>query len=479
MAKVIKIEPVKPLSSDAPVTPSRMWVAAYARVSTDQDAQKNSFEAQKDYYTQVITANPQWDFAGIYADNGISGTSSEKRPEFNRMMHDCRVGKIQMILTKSVSRFARNTVDSLNAIRELKKLGIGVMFEKENIFTLDAKGEFLITLMSSLSQEESRSISENVRWGLHKKAADGKYSVAYSHFLGYDRGADGHFIVNPEQAVVVKHIFRLFLIGYSLKAIANILMDNGVPTARGNLRWSYDTVEKKILNESYKGDKLLQKTYVPDFLNKKQIKNRGELRQYYVTAGHAAIIEPTLFDHAQETFRMRLNREHEYSGMNPLSGKMWCGLCGKPYGVRYWHGRPVWQCREKSHKNCTCPNTYIYDYALLVQLKEVLIRMLKRSSVIGTCQRLVQEIVIDADRRAAALNFMQAIDVSGAESLAETEDHLMFIDRITIFPENYIEVKLIDGKTIYHALRRYTPSTGWLSPYNSNIQRALQNRRHE
>ena len=143
MAKVIKIEPVKPLSSDVPVIPSRMRVAAYARVSTDQDAQKNSFEAQKDYYTQVITANPQWDFAGIYADNGISGTSSEKRPEFNRMMHDCRVGKIQMILTKSVSRFARNTVDSLNAIRELKKLGIGVMFEKENIFTLDAKGEIL------------------------------------------------------------------------------------------------------------------------------------------------------------------------------------------------------------------------------------------------------------------------------------------------------------------------------------------------
>jgi len=478
MVKVIKIEPVKPLSSDAPVTLSRLKVAAYARVSTDQDSQKNSFEAQKDYYTQLITANPQWDFAGIYADNGISGTSSEKRPEFNRMMHDCRVGKIQMILTKSVSRFARNTVDSLNAIRELKKLGIGIQFEKEGIFTLDAKGEFLITLMSSLSQEESRSISENVRWGLRKKAADGRYSVAYSHFLGYDRGKDGHFVINPEQGVIVKHIFRLFLIGYSPKAIASILMDNEIPTARGNLRWFYDTVEKKILNESYKGDKLLQKTYVPDFLNKKQVKNQGELQQYYVTAGHAAIIEPALFDHAQETFRRRLNSEYAYSGMNPLSGKMWCGLCGKPYGVRYWHGRPVWQCREKSRKHCTCPNIYIYDYALRVQLREVLIRKLKRSPVIATCQRLVQETVLDMDRRVKVLAFMRAIDIAQAESLEETEDYLMFIDRITVFPENYIEVKLIDGKTMYHALRRYIPSTGWLSPYDSRSQRALQNRRY-
>lgn len=472
MRKVIRIEPIKPLLSAAAVTSTRLRVAAYARVSTDQDAQKNSFEAQKDYYTKLITENPKWEFAGIYADNGISGTTSKKRPEFNRMMHDCRVGKIQMILTKSVSRFARNTVDSLNAIRELKKLGIGIQFEKEAIFTLDAKGEFLITLMSSLSQEESRSISENVRWGLRKKAADGKYSVAYSHFLGYDRGPDGHFVINEEQAVVVRNIFRLFLIGYSPTGIASVLMDNGIPTARGNLSWSYETVEKKICNESYKGDKLLQKSYIPDFLNKRQIKNHGEVQQYYVTAGHAAIVDPSLFDHVQETFQMRLNSEHGYSGMNPLSGKMICGLCGKPYGLRYWHGHPVWQCREKRIKNCTCKNIHIYDYALRVQLKEVLIRKLKRSSVIDTCRRMLEETVVDVDRQTAALAFMQSIDISQAESLAETEDHLMFIDRITVFPENYIEVKTIDGKAIKHALRRYTPSTGWLRPYNGKIQSA-------
>ena len=208
---------------------SGLRVAAYARVSTDLEEQSSSFEAQKDYYERLINETPGWTFAGIYADRGISGTSTDHRAGFQAMMEDCRAGKIDRILTKSVSRFARNTVDSLNAIRELKSLGIGVDFQKENIFTLDSKGEFLITIMSSLSQEESRSISENVRWGIKKRMSDGKYSVTYSHFIGYDRGADGKMVINENEANIVRFIFRSRLQGYSDTATANRLMELGVP----------------------------------------------------------------------------------------------------------------------------------------------------------------------------------------------------------------------------------------------------------
>ena len=216
---------------------ANLRVAAYARVSTDSDSQSNSFAAQKDYYEKLIEKTSGWVFAGIYADCGVTGTSTEHRTGFRQLMEDCRAGLVDRILTKSVSRFARNTVDSLNAIRELKALGIGVEFEKEQIFTLDSRGEFLITVMSSLSQEESRSISENVRWGVRKRMADGKYSVVYSHFVGYDRGPDGRMIINENEANIVRFIFRSRLQGYSDKAIADRLMELGVPAPYGGAKW--------------------------------------------------------------------------------------------------------------------------------------------------------------------------------------------------------------------------------------------------
>ena len=189
--------------------PKRLRVAAYARVSSDSTDQLNSLSVQVDYYTHLIQENPNWDFAGIYADEGITGTSTKHREGFKQMVADALAGKIDLIVTKSVSRFARNTVDSLTTVRKLKDKGIEIYFEKENIWTLDAKGELLITIMSSLAQEESRSISENVTWGHRKRFADGKVSLAFSHFLGYDRGMDGNLIVNKKQAEIVKLIYRL------------------------------------------------------------------------------------------------------------------------------------------------------------------------------------------------------------------------------------------------------------------------------
>lgn len=442
----------------------RIRVAAYARVSTTQDEQKNSFEAQKDYYEKLIKNNPEWEFAGIYADRGVTGTSCEKREGFMNMLQDCREGKIQMILTKSVSRFARNTVDSLKTIRELKSLGVGVQFEKENIFTLDSKGEFLISIMSSLSQEESRSISENVRWGMRKREADGKYSVNYSQFLGYDRGKDGKFVINPEQAAVVKAIFRLFLSGYSGTAIASKLTENGIQTGTGGERWHARTVMDKIQNESYKGDKLLQKTYTTDFLSKKQKRNRGELPQYYVVSGHKPIIDPELYDYTQEIYRARRTADHQFSGIDAFSGKMYCGLCGNYYGVRPWHKKDrVWQCREKAKKGSQCSNTYIYDYAFRFQIKEIMLRILEANKVLGVCLHLVNNIVKEEDRKNKALRYISTFVDREPETLLDGEDeYLLILERITIYPDDHIKIRLIDGLEIEHYLRPYSPKRGWM-----------------
>lgn len=468
MPKVVKlVETISPAIQRHSI--EKIKVAAYARVSTGQDAQLNSFEAQKEYYQKLIAARPDWEMVAIYADRGISGTTCEKRPEFTRMIQDCRDGKIQMILTKSVSRFARNTVDSLNTIRELKRLGIGIQFEKENIFTLDSKGEFLITIMSSLSQEESRSISENVKWGIRKRMADGKYSVNFSEFLGYDRGDDGKFIINQTQATIVRAVFRLYLTGYSYTAIASILTDSGIATPAGNRIWHPAVIFDKITNESYKGDKLLQKTYISDFLSKKQKKNHGELHQYYVTAGHEAIIDPVLFDHIQDIRLKRKEGKHQFSGMDPFSNKIVCGLCGNFYGVRPWHKVDlVWQCREKAKKGCRCKNIHIYDYALKIQIRDIMMKQVVKFDALKICKQLVCRMISNESRRKEVLHFLEDLPYRDAEKICSGEDeYLLIIDRITVYPDDSIELRLIDGTTEKYGLRRYTPKMGWYETIES------------
>ena len=232
-------------------------VAAYARVSTASDEQLNSVEAQKDYFAKLIRQRPDWIFVGVYADEGITGTSSNRREAFNRMVTDALTGNIDLIVTKSISRFARNTVDTLNTIRQLKAANVEMFFEKENIWTLDSKGELLITIMSSLAQEESRSISENVTWGQRKRFADGKVSMAYKQFLGYRKGPDGLPEIDPEQAEVVRKIYRLFMSGKTIGYICNLLESEGIPTPGGKTKWQSQTVNSILTNEKYKGSALL------------------------------------------------------------------------------------------------------------------------------------------------------------------------------------------------------------------------------
>lgn len=245
-------------------------VAAYARVSTGHEDQQSSLEAQREYYTKLISERPGWNFVRIYVDDGISALGTKRREGFNQMIEDCLAGRLDLILTKSISRFARNTVDSVTTIRKLKEKGIGVYFEKENIYSLDSKGEFLLTVMSSLAQEESRSISENVTWGQRKRMADGKASLAYSRFLGYDQGEEKfEMVINEEQAVTVRRIYFMFLQGYTSHSIGRILTDEGIPTPAGYDKWYARTIQSILQNEKYKGDALLQKYFTVDFLTKK------------------------------------------------------------------------------------------------------------------------------------------------------------------------------------------------------------------
>ena len=352
--------PINVLNNEAV---KRLRVAAYARVSTNNKEQLTSYEAQVDYYTRYIQSKPdEWDFVGIYTDEGISATNRKKRDGFNRMVADALAGKIDFIITKSISRFARNTVDTLTTVRKLKEKGIDIFFEKENIHTLDSKGELLITIMSSLAQEESRSISENVTWGQRKRFADGKVSLPYKRFLGYTRGPDGLPEIVPEEAVVIQLIYRLFLYGKSPSAIATYLTDEGIPTPSGKAVWRASVVESILTNEKYKGDAILQKKFTVDFLTKRQKINEGEVTQYYVKGSHPAIIEPEIHDLVQYELKKRKADGRWTSCVHPFSGKIFCGECGGVYGSKVWHSNTpyrcvVWQCNEKHRgQHCTTPH---------------------------------------------------------------------------------------------------------------------------
>ena len=359
--KVRKIEATAPLRAAQSLAPmKKRRVAAYARVSTDKDEQQNSYEAQVDYYTAHIQGNPEWIFAGVYSDAGITGTSMKKRDGFNQMVADALAGKIDLILTKSVSRFARNTVDSLTTVRKLKEKGVEVYFEKENIYTLDSKGELLITIMSSLAQEEARNISDNTAWGQRKRFADGKMSLGYSHFLGYKKGAaDGEMEIVEEEAVIVRRIYAEFLAGKSTYDIAARLTEDGVPTPAKKTVWHASTVDSILHNEKYKGDAILQKRFTVDFLSKKTKKNEGEYPQYYIENNHPAIIRPEVFEMVQEEFRRRQAAGGHAQCKTPFSGRIVCADCGGFYGRKVWHAgskyaKVHWHCNNKFQKRRYC-----------------------------------------------------------------------------------------------------------------------------
>jgi len=340
----------------------KLTVVGYCRVSTDQDEQLSSYESQIAYYTEKITSNPSWIFGGIYADEGITGTMAKKRPSFMRMIKDCQKGRINLILTKSISRFARNTVDCLEYIRKLKAMNIGIIFEKENINTLTMASETIITMLSMFAQAESESISKNVQWGIRQKFKSGKANINYRSFYGYVKGEDGNPKVVPEQAVIVKRIYKRYLSGNSVIQIKRDLETDKIPSPNGCDEWSLAVIRYILRNEKYKGDVLMQKTFTEDLLTHKRIKNNGQLAQYYITDNHEAIVPRELFDRVQEEIARRntkktistsedettIIKKGKYSSKYALTDLLICGNCGTPYRRVTWarNGKKkiVWRC---------------------------------------------------------------------------------------------------------------------------------------
>ena len=354
MPKVTIIEPVAQQLQEAEhFKPQKLRVAAYARVSTEQDEQESSYEAQVDFYTRYIGNNPDWEFIKVFADRGITGTNTKNREEFNRMVELALNGGIDLILTKSISRFARNTVDTLQTVRKLKAAGVEVIFEKENLHTFDPKCEVMLTIMSSLAQEESRSISENIRWAQRKNMQEGKVHVAYSRFLGYCKGEDGRLEIVESEAQIVRKIYEFFLSGKTIRHIANYLTEQSVPTPSGKKVWSVSTVRSILGNEKYRGDALLQKTYTVDYLTKEVRKNDGEVRQYLVENSHEPIIDPEIFDLVQQKLKTRSKYRAKIRDGSPFSNRLICGDCGEFYGHKVWHNNAnterydVWYCNQK------------------------------------------------------------------------------------------------------------------------------------
>ena len=438
-------------------------MAAYCRVSTDQLEQLSSYEAQVAYYTNFINNSPEYEFAGVFADEGISGTNTKKREQFNKMIEDCKAGKIDIIITKSISRFARNTLDTLNYVRQLKDLGIGVLFEKENINTLDSKGEVLLTILSSLAQDESRSISENSTWGIRRRFEQGKLFINQTKFLGYDKDEEGNLIINEKQAKIVKRIYTECLDGKGPNRIARELEEEGVLNWNGKSKWYESSIRKMLSNEKYKGDALLQKTYTVNFLTKKRVKNNGQVPQYYVEESHPAIINKEMWEAVQLEMERRKAFTEKYNISkidyatidNPFAGKVICGQCGSAFGRKVWNStderlrRVIWRCNKKyevrGKKSCT--NKHVDDKVLYQAFINTLNTMIENKYYF--IEKWKEHLKSDnLLQRYKAKQFMRIIE--NAEPIEEFDMDLYFkiIEKITVFDGNKIVVTLLDGTEV-------------------------------
>lgn len=363
MAKVKVIpQTINPMTMSVIGSTRRRKVAAYARVSTENEEQQSSYEAQVKYYTEHIATRPDWEFVKVYSDEGISGTNTKRRVGFRTMIQDAIDGKIDLILTKSISRFARNTLDSISFIRQLKSVGTEVFFEKENLWTFDSKSEMVLSMLSAIAQEESRSISENVKIGKRWQMKEGKVTIPCKAFLGY-QNIDGKITIDKDEAVIVRRIYSMFLKdGMTRKAIADTLKAEGVLTpSKKGCNWTVNNIQSILSNEKYKGDALLQKVYCDDYLEHKVKKNNGVLPQYYVENSHPGIINKDEWTMVQEELKRREGIRYSYQTSNPYLAKLRCAECGHFFGIKVWHSnsihrKEVLQCNGKYKCGCKSPN---------------------------------------------------------------------------------------------------------------------------
>ena len=347
------------------VLPKKKRVAAYARVSSGKDAMLHSLSAQISYYSKMIQSHGDWEYVGVYADEALTGTK-ENRENFQRLLEDCRSGKVDMVITKSISRFARNTIALLETVRELKSLGVDVYFEEQNIHTSSSEGELMLTILASYAQEESLSVSENMKWRIRRNFEDGK--PWNGTIFGY-RMKDSVYTVVPDEANIVKRIYREFLEGSGANAIMRRLNEDGIPSRTGK-RWCQESVLKILKNYSYTGNLLLQKTYNENHLTKRKIINNGERPQYHVSDAHEAIIDIDTYESVQNELVRRAEyyapKKKEY-GKYPFSGLIVCGVCGKKYRRKTTASGIKWVCTTyNNHGKNACaskaiPERVLYD----------------------------------------------------------------------------------------------------------------------
>ncbi len=420
--RVVREIPARVVVRDTTSHDNRLVVCAYARVSTDNFEQEESFERQVQHYTAYIQSRHEWKFGGVYADEGLTGTRADRRPEFLRMIQDCRDGKVNKILVKSVSRFARNTLDALGYIRELREIGVGVYFESENIDSLEPGGEVLLTILAAMAEQESRTMSSNIRWAYQKRFKSGKALVNTSQMLGYTKDAEDNYAIVEEEAKIVRRIFREYLGGMTTRQIANGLERDGILSPVGKEKWYHKTIQNMLENEKYTGCALMGKTYKPDVLSKRRLKNEGQRPSYYIENSHPAIISKEMFDlvQAETEKRMSLRSTSEtgdgkYSSMYVLSGLLVCGNCGGKYRrhKREYKGEEqiTWICiNHQRNGNAVCDAKSLKEEEIIKAYNKVMGQLAEYKEEIAT---ILKE------------NINQELLGSGAEELEAKQDEIL------------------------------------------------------
>ena len=474
--KTVRIIPAT-IDTKATITQNyrQLRVAAYCRVSTKQDEQLNSYEVQRTHYEERIRTEPKWSLVGIFADKGITGTSMKKRDEFNKMLRLCYKGKIDMIIVKSISRFARNTLDVIKITRKLREINVDVYFEEQGIHSIDPASEFYITIYGSIAQSESENISANVKWGKAQSAKQGNVPFQCKHFLGYAKNADGEIEIVPEEAEIIREIYERYLSGESLYGIKCYLEAKEIPTPAGCSVWRQETIRSILSNEKYKGDAIINKTYVSDCISKRVKVNNGERNKYYIENNHPAIIDAGTFARVQEEIARRSGKPKvkqkgtktelsRYSSKYALSELLICGECRTPYRRCTWttkgKRKVVWRCinrldygKKYCHHSPSIEESLLQDAVMraIMQTAKQNIEVLKTLKIhigMGLTDEITEDKTLDIQIRIAEIDaefqkMLKAVSADNADGIDEERITELMNEkqRLTVQLEQYATMR--------------------------------------
>ena len=440
----------------------QLRVAAYCRVSTKQDEQLNSYEVQRTHYEERIRTEPKWSLVGIFADKGITGTSMKKRDEFNKMLRLCYKGKIEMIIVKSISRFARNTLDVIKITRKLREINVDVYFEEQGIHSIDPASEFYITIYGSIAQSESENISANVKWGKAQSAKQGNVPFQCKHFLGYTENADGEIEIVPEEAEIIREIYERYLSGESLHGIKCYLEAKEIPTPAGCSVWRQETIRSILSNEKYKGDAIINKTYVSDCISKRIKANNGERNKYYIENNHPAIIDAGTFARVQEEIARRSGKPKvkqkgtktelsRYSSKYALSELLICGECRTPYRRCTWTAKGkrkiVWRCINRldyGKKYCHhSPSIEENTLGIQIRIAEIaaefqkMLKAVSADNADGIDEKRITELMNEKQRLTVQLEQYVAVRQKRESAKSRLDEIFTILDGLQNHPMEY------------------------------------------